>query len=503
MPPRLALAGLRHLTNRFTSGQTGLDTFAPLLRGEDLSHPTAGPVLSAVLAGSPGQVGWEPVPILAAAASPGGPVTLEAFNAITAELTAGLQRTRPDALLLDLPGTTILEDGIAGEAAIVARARETLGPMAPIVVTSSLLSTFTDRLVGVADVVLLLEDSHSRRSDFTPSLLTTLGRVLNGRVNPTSVTRKLPLLVVPDVVRDHTEAMDGLLELIRETQQVEGVVHAGLAFGFAYADSPDAGTDVVLVTDGDHGLAERLADDLAAAVWSRRHSLQPSTLTVEEAVHAAMSGSAGNDSDPGEAGGPLVLLDGGDDLRGGAPGDGTALLWALLDLGAPDALFALLVDPAAVASAFAAGVGTSLELPLGAASGEEHGFPIDVIATVGALACSDANRTTPSRGTGRTAVLRCEGRYGQAVEVVVGERCPVAGERDLFGPLGVDPMTHKILALKPGTPWSSRLQPVRLLRVDTPGPTRLNLADLPFRHVPRPIWPLDPIPNTPGDWGDR
>lgn len=502
MPPRLALAALCHLTNRFTPGETGLDAFTPLLRGDDLQHPAAGSVLAA-LAQSLDQADWDPIPILVAFAPPGGPVTREAFEAIVADLTAGLQQTRPDALLLDLPGTTILENGAAGEAEMVARARETIGPTVPIVVTSSPLSTLTDDFAGVANVVLVAGDACTPRPDFTPNLLTILQRVLTGLVKPTTAIRKLPILVAPGVVMDDAEAMSDVLARISETQRVEGVVHAGLTLGFAYADSPDAGASAVVVTDGDRGLAERLADDLAAAVWSQRHASQTSTLTVEEAVHAAMSGPTGNDPAPQETGGPLVLLDSGDDLRSGAPGDGTALLWALLDLGAPAALFALLVDPATVASAFAAGVGTRLELPLGAAFGEEHGFPIDVVATVGALASPQASGTLRGGGPGRTVLLRCEGRYGQTVEVVVGEQRPAGEEGDLFAPLGVDPMARRIVALKPGTPWSSRPQPAQLLRVDTPGPTRLNLADLPFRDIPRPIWPLDPIPDTPGGWGDR
>ncbi len=499
MPPRLALAGFRHLTNRFTPGQTGLDAFTPMLHGDDLRHPSAGSILSAALAPSPGPARWESVPILAAFAPPGGPVTQEAFEAVAADLDAGLQRARPNALLFDLPGTTILENGIAAETEMVARARTTLGPSVPIVVTGSPFSTLTHRLFDVADVVLVMEDTAGSSLHARTRLLRTVDHALTDRANLTTASRTLPLLVAPPVVMDSPDVIAHVLELAHATQRLDGVVHAGLAFGFAYADSPDAGTSIIVGTDGDRGLAERLADDLAAAVWSRRSAFQPSAPTVEEAVHAAMAGSAPDHPYPGDAGGPLVLLDAGDDLRSGAPGDGTALLWALLDLGAPAALLAVLVDPAAVVAAVAAGVGSRLELPLGAASGETHGFPIEVVATVGAIASPEGNA---HRHAGRTALLHCEGRHGQMVEVVVSERRPSAGDGDLFAPLGVDPMTRGIVALKPGTPWSTALPLARSLLVDTPGPTRVHLADVPFRHVPRPIQPLDPIPGTHQPWGD-
>ena len=43
--------------------------------------------------------------------------------------------------------------------------------------------------------------------------------------------------------------------------------------GFAYADVPQMGPSVVVVTDGDAGLARREADRLAARLWDARESL--------------------------------------------------------------------------------------------------------------------------------------------------------------------------------------------------------------------------------------
>ncbi len=39
-------------------------------------------------------------------------------------------------------------------------------------------------------------------------------------------------------------------------------------------------------------------------------------------------------------------------------------------------------------------------------------------------------------------------------------------------------------------PWSPEI-----LRVDTPGPTQSDLTALPWRRLPRPIYPLDDLPH--------
>src|SRR5437764_1142624 len=104
------------------------------------------------------------------------------------------------------------------------------------------------------------------------------------------------------------------------------------------------GAATLAVTDADPALARRLADELAAEWWARREEFVPRLISVEEAVaHAA------------QRDGPLCLLDMGDNVGGGSPGDGTILAHALLAHGALPA-FVCLADPEAAAQASQVGV---------------------------------------------------------------------------------------------------------------------------------------------------
>ena len=101
------------------------------------------------------------------------------------------------------------------------------------------------------------------------------------------------------------------------------MINVGLTPGYAYADIPLVGFGVLVTTDGDPALAERICTEMADLVWSRREEFRPETMSVEEAVHAAMTAPAG----------PVVLADVGDNPGGGTACDGTGQTRLLPRLG--------------------------------------------------------------------------------------------------------------------------------------------------------------------------
>lgn len=186
---------------------------------------------------------------------------------------------------------------------------------------------------------------------------------------------------------------------------------------------------------------------------------EPRVLSLDDAVHTAMLA-------PADAG-PVWLRDGGDDVSLGAPGDGTALLWALLDLGAPDALLLGLVDPIAVSAALAAGPGATLDLALGGASGDT-GFPIDVHASV-------VNLGEDPLG-GRTAILGCTGRYEHTVDVLICERPIPQLTPELLATHAVAPASKRIIAIKGDLALNLALLGQEIILVTTPGPTNSDVT---------------------------
>jgi microcystin degradation protein MlrC len=280
------------------------------------------------------------------------------------------------------------------------------------------------------------------------------------------------------------------MERVYEIERLPTVVNVGIAFAFPYADCPFPGMGVVVTTDGDPELSKRLATEMRDLIWERREVFRPTVASVEEAVHAAMA----------EPCGPVVLADLGDNPGGGSACDGTALLWALLDLGAPGAAFAVVADREAVEAIYAAGAGARVELSLGGKTDDLHGFPLPVTATVRSLSDGRFVHEGPvdtgrPETLGRTAVLVCDGRHGNTVEVIVCERRVQPLDAAVFRSQGIEPTERKILVVKSSVHFRGSFTPIasRIIEVDTPGLTGVELSRFPYRRLPRPIWPLDPI----------
>src|SRR5690606_2830999 len=83
---------------------------------------------------------------------------------------------------------------------------------------------------------------------------------------------------------------------------------------------------------------------------------------------------------------PLLLADTSDQTGGGAPGDTTHMLRALLEAGITDAVYGPLWDPLAVGICFSVGVGARLKLRLGGKFEPHSGPCLDVEAEVMHLA---------------------------------------------------------------------------------------------------------------------
>ncbi|MDQ2683634.1 MAG: MlrC C-terminal domain-containing protein, partial [Chloroflexota bacterium] len=267
-----------------------------------------------------------------------------------------------------------------------------------------------------------------------------------------------------------------------------GVVNVGIFFAFPYADVAHNGMAVVATTDNDPELAERICEDLGQAIVDRYEEFWPDLMTVEEAVHAAMD----------EPAGPVVLADYGDNPGGGTSADGTALLWALMDLGAKNAALAVMCDPEAVEIAFNAGLGAEISVEMGGKRDTYHGAPIPVTATIQNLTDGSfvhegpMNRGVPST-LGRTAVLACKGRYGDPVEVVCTERRVQALDTAVFRSQGIEPTDKHIIVVKSGVHFRGAFEPLasRVIVVDSPGLLQLNVGAFPFRNIERPLWPHD------------
>jgi microcystin degradation protein MlrC len=187
---------------------------------------------------------------------------------------------------------------------------------------------------------------------------------------------------------------------------------------------------------------------------------------------------------------PVVLVDLGDNVGGGSAGDGTVLLAELIRSGARDAVV-VLYEPEGVAAAAAAGIGGPFERTVGGRVDRLHGEPIAVRGVVRSLHEGTWVEDLPRHGgrrfnkQGATAVIELDGRI---LLVLNSLRTPPFSLGQLTS-LAIDPRSQAILVVKAAVAYKAAYGPIagRVIEVDTPGLTSVDLSRFPYRRASLPV----------------
>jgi microcystin degradation protein MlrC len=262
------------------------------------------------------------------------------------------------------------------------------------------------------------------------------------------------------------EPAKSMYERLAEVDAETGVLDASITLGCAWTDSPFTSPGAIIVSE-DREFGQQRAKRLAREIWDRRESFAPDVLTlpVGEAVREAMESR--------EA--PVFLNDSGDNLTAGAPGDVPAVLKALLEADAQDAVVAAIADEAATAICFEAGEGALVDLSVGGKMDTLNGSPLEIQAEV---------------------IRVCEPelvvvRTGGVQLVLTSSRMPFL-TIGAFERAQIDPKDHKIVVVKHGylAPELKAIAGKAVMAI-SPGCTTLALDTLPYENIQRPVFPLD------------
>ncbi len=486
---RVGIVALLQESNTFLAGRTTLMHFEQdlLLEGEAIrqrlgaSHHEIGGFFAGLEA-----AGLEAVPIFAARALPFGVVTAATLDALLVRMSAALDRAGPlDGLLVAPHGATVSEAIADVDGHWLTLLRQRFGPGFPIIGTLDPHGNLSPAMVEACDALIAYRTNphlDQRQRGFDAAQL--LARTLRGEVRPTMAAAFPPLAINIVCQATAEPPCRAMCELAERMLAQPGVLSNSLLLGFPYADVPEMGAATVVVTDGDAGLARRLADELAAAWWARREEFVPRLISVEEAVAQAAKRD-----------GPICLLDMGDNVGGGSPGDGTFLAHALQAHRVLPA-FVCLADPTLALHATRASVGARLpRLAMGGKADANHG--IALVADVTVRAVTDGRFEEPearhggfvSFDQGPTAVVETDA----GLTVMLTTRRMVPFSLRQLTAAGLEPTRFRVLVAKGVNAPLAAYAPVcrELIRVDTPGVTSANLDRLNYRHRRRPMFPFE------------
>jgi microcystin degradation protein MlrC len=467
---RVAVGGFLHETNTFAEAHTTYEDFATpdawpgIVRGDAIAPAVRG--LNLPMAGFLAQaetLGFDLVPTIWASASPSGLVTQSAFESIVDELVARLAAAGPlDAVFLDLHGAMVCEHVADGDGEIMRRVREVAGPNATMVVVLDFHANITRQMVETADLLVTYRTYPHVDMEQTGRRAAAL--LVAAASRPYKAFRKLPYLIPLHWQSTLAEPMASLMAIVEDVEQTPGVTSVALAAGFSLADFDECGPAVVVYGD-DREAVDASADRLEQAFLEREPAFAGELLAPSGALERARSVL-----------GTVLLADTQDNPGAGATSDTVGILRAMIDAHVPDGVIAVICDPEAAAAAHAAGEGADITIGLGAKS--PRSTEESVVATYRVERLGDGNfvGTGPFYSgcrmqLGPMAQLRVGG-----VRIVVSSRRQQAADQAMLRHVGIDPASHKIVALKSSVHFRADFAPFakQILIVVAPGE---NVAD--------------------------
>ncbi len=482
----VVIGGIWHETNTFSPLSTDLDCFRrfQLVEGDAIREVFDGTnsELGGILAAAR-ELGLDVVPTVFGGAVPSGRVSREVLDYLVDRICAGLHAgPAPDGVVLALHGAMVAEGLEEADAYVLRRVRQALGPDRPLVATFDSHANLSDAAVRGADVLVGYDTlPHVDMAERGAEALHLLHRLLHERRRPCLAFRKLPLLTTPQRQATTESPMSEIMDLCHRLERESGSWTASAVLGFPYADVPHLGMAALAYAD-EQARADEAADALAVAMWERREAFLPELETPAQAIERATSPGAG----------PMMLIEPADNVGGGAPGDGTMVLQALLER-APSSAAIVIWDPAAAEAAREAGTGAHFRRSVGGNTLTLHGPPV---ALDGRVEFYDrvVYRRDRDYFRGQTIDLGLVARVraGGVHVILTSERLMPFDTMHLRS-VGLVPETLGLIVMKCASNWSVAFGDIasEAIYVDTPGVCSSNLARIPYTRLERTCFPLD------------
>lgn len=502
--PRIALLGFSIECNRFAPVATEADfTGKTLLTGQEMLVDARSPAPH-MLGEMPGFVAdmdasgpWRPVPCLLAMAEPNGPVEHAFFRRMMAQWEREIHEAGDlDAIYCVMHGAGLTTEDQDPEGTILTMLRGIVGPDLKIVATYDLHANVAPADIDTIDAYVgYRTNPHMDMRERGAEAAQILRQLLTGMKTHIAHVR---LPIVPPTVtmltgQDATERPYGeLIDLgqrrMREPPYAGRVLNVSVMGGFAFADTKFNGLTAV-VTATDKLTAEALAREIAEAGWARRDRFNPKLTSLEDAV-ALAKGTEDRDRPA------LIFADVADNPGGGGRGNTMHILEAFLQAGVQNAIVGVITDPALATEAHGLGEGAVFTARFNRDGDDAFSRPLDVSATIRALHPGTvlARRGIFAGGAidlGPSAALQ----IGGIAVVVISNRIQCADPAFLES-FGLDIGAARVVVVKSRGHFRGGFDEFfaheQVIEVDAPGLTSPILSRFNWRHMPRPVLPIDP-----------
>lgn len=481
---RLALIEIHHETNSFSTVPTKLRNFESLALyydedvhiGGDKHKLQVDGFRKAIKRFGKDQV--EFVPIIAAWSHSGGKVTSELFDHFKSHIRLRINENQLDGIYFSVHGAMGVEDIHDPEGDLLEEIRKLVGDDLPIGVSCDLHANITKKLVRHATFITSYRTNphrdHNRVGLKSGELLI---KTVFGEIKPTMAFQKMPLLKGGGLTIDFLAPMRKIFRTMNRMERNTRVLSISNFMAHIWIDAPEVGWSCIVITNNDPDLARQLCDELCEMNWAVKDHPHPIPYTPEQAVVKIKKGRWKTWF------GTSIISDLSDLVAAGAPGENTYILQALLNERKKIRSYVPLCDEDSVKKLQTSQLNQFVNL--------EIGLKLEKIYNEKVTVCGKLVYLNESR-YGKTAVIVIDKLYLALTTLP----CPVF-KPSFYTKLGLNIWKADVIVVK-------NLFPFRLffwlynrqtLYVETKGVTNLNVFQLDYKHIPRPIYPLDKIEN--------
>src|SRR6266404_62819 len=399
-----------------------------------------------------------------------GWVTEEAFETFVGRMIAGIKTDGPfDGVYLCLHGAMAVRGVPRPEAELARRVREVVGPKAFIAATFDLHGNEDEEFLGHADMGFAVKyfphyDGYLQGERAARTLI----RAIKGDYKPAHTTLKVPIITATVVMWTGASPWMDLVQRALVWEAREPDVYVNVFFGFPFADVPDVGLTIQVLTNGNAKLAGEVAKDLAGFAWRQRETLLTSTR-----IHPIQDGVALAKQAVAEGKTPVVLADHSD-----RSGSATWLLKEIIAHDLSNTLIATVADAAAMAKLKAQGAkaGDPFDMEIGGLVDESAGQPLRIRGTV----------LNAVEGYGQFWVCI---KFGRDNVLILSTYLVQIMEPSSLQPLGLDIDAFKVMAIKSrvhfrrGFHDNGLAKTILLVEPDEPFLGTVHLDALPYENV--------------------
>jgi microcystin degradation protein MlrC len=473
--PRIAIAGLAIESS----------TFSPALTAEAAFHAKYGADVFSLYpfmaSDSPFRSRAVWLPALVGKSLPGGAVTRDAYESLVKQTLDSLKKNGPyDGLFFDIHGAMSVVGLEDPEGDFIVRIRKVVGNKTLISTSMDLHGNVSWRLAQNTDLITCYrmaphEDAMETKQRAVQNLL---DRLESGKGKPAyKALISIPVLLPGEKTSTRLEPAKSVYKAVAPAAAQEGIIDAAIWVGYAWADEA-RNHAAVMVTGDDKAKVTHTAEQLAKSFWDARfgYAFVAPTDDLKGSLDKAVVSTKH----------PFYISDSGDNPTAGGAGDVT---WTLTEIlkrkefkteNGPSLIYASIPGPDLVQAAIAAGVGKHVDALAGAKIDARYAPPVRLSGTVESIEYGD-----------KDAEVEVVVKVGSVHVIVTKKRKPYHKEVD-FTRLGLHPRTSDIVVVKIGY-----LEPeLYAMRADwilalTPGGVDQNLERLPYKHIQRPMFPLD------------